>query len=107
MFSVACLILAAAILGWIIRYRVHIHIEYQPRYTAKRRARRRHMPTETPAGNFDAETVATLTEALVSLGATKTAARAAARKALVEMPNGTSDELLRAAIQQATAKGLS
>ena len=107
MYPAVCLLLAAAILAWIVRYRVHIHIAYEPPTPRRRRRSARRRQVEPDAGHYDGETVATLTDALVSLGATRTAARAAARKALAELPAGTTDELLRAAIQQATTRGVS
>lgn len=107
MLSIACFIATAAMLFYVIRFRVHIHITYTPaaHKTPRRPAAAR---TETaarpqPAAMADsaADTIKDLTSAIANLGVSKKVARAAAVRAAAPASGQvrTFDEMLRRAIQ--------
>jgi hypothetical protein len=128
MFSATCLILSAAILFYILKYRVHIHVHItressgirqsvRPARPAKVSSVPRHAPKSddrlrmlntglSPSGSGTREnesqqaTTADLVSALRNLGATSGAARIAAARAAKE----TQDfgQALKLAIQYAT-----
>lgn len=95
MFSAACLLTSAAILFFVLRYRVHIHVTYagsRPRSRAARTA----APRSTAA---DTE----LVSALRNLGCSAPAAKKAATRAAAEAPNDFNGAL-KLAIQYATGQ---
>lgn len=103
-YATITLLLSAAILYFVIRYRVHIHISYTPPEPRRRSARR-------PAGReplafvtspaSDPVLIADLTAALVGLGTAKTKARTAARLAAAEPGTLSFEDRLRIAIKEA------
>jgi hypothetical protein len=100
---------SCAILAFVLRYRVHLHVEYTPRPSRKRH-RRVHSERATIRGTKPAavltdplveSTVRDLESALVNLGATKEEAKARARAAIAEGP-GDFDSLILRAMQAGT-----
>lgn len=120
MFSTLCLIITSAILFFILKYRVHVHVTYTPtssRVTARKGrraeeatgtdARTRHGPAlpqamTRPAKDPGSIVWGDITSALVNLGAPKAKAQAAAQKAVRQFPDSFDDQL-RAAIQEVAA----
>lgn len=108
------LALSAAAVYFVIRYRVHIHISYTPPPAGRRpsgylfsspsgRRRRSAAHHCTYCGKTEAqdraETIRTLTSALVNLGAPRKKAAAAAERAAAHA--GSFEERLRIAIKEA------
>jgi hypothetical protein len=91
MFSALALITSAAILFFILRYRVHIHIEYTPRTAAARKPRTRatRPPAPAPTPLFS-----DVYNALKGQGATPGRAREAAARATKEAPEDLTQALL-------------
>lgn len=105
------LLISAAILFYVIRYRVHVHVTY----TAPAGRRPRHHRSPKPAsGSAIARTVeptrstaaksseasSLISSALVNLGAKPRDARAAAERAIQANPAAPFETLLRKAIQE-------
>lgn len=96
-FCLFCLIAAAAMLFYMVRYRVHVHIEYTPRPAHAGRPRR---PARRPAPIASGpapELIEDLTSALVNLGAKPARARAIAEREA--RAGGSFEECLRRAVQ--------
>jgi hypothetical protein len=106
MFSFICLLSSAAILFFILRYRVHIHISAEPATarTYRRTRRRNPRPThERPSS----ETITLLTDTLIGLGASRTAARKSAIETVEDQPEGASiEQLLKYALKNCTTSSL-
>lgn len=87
MFSALALILSASVLYFVLRYRVHIHVEYTPKAGTRRnvagtsasKARVRASGEVPPRVNLQE---AELISALVNLGTSKPRAKEAAGRAL-------------------------
>ena len=95
LFSCAC-----AILYFVLRYRVHLHIEYTPcGHKCKRHRRRQTFPSASdavPSTLFELQR--DLESALKNLGANKEEARQRAAQALAQGP-GDFDALILRAMQ--------
>ena len=102
---------SVSILYFILRYRVHLHLEYTPRTRKHRRVRAqaatvtgrsgKNPPQQArqqtePSWTAPAQTVKDLESALENLGATKTEARERARKAISQGQAGFDALLFRA-----------
>ena len=110
MFSALCLLLSIAILFFILRYRVHVHVSYTPRVPGRRAEASRPTATTRPGnirqrgklanlgGGGEAVALADLTSALRGLGCTAAQARTAAERALDQRLPDFADTL-KAAIQ--------
>jgi hypothetical protein len=114
MFNVVWLIGSAAILFFIVKYRVHVHITYTPsgsrRPTARKSGRRAEAradlgPTAKTRPVLFSQTPESIVwgdiaSALVNLGASKQQARSAARQALAEHPDASFDIQMTVALQK-------
>ena len=103
-FNLALFISTAAMLFYIVRYRIHLHVEYTP-LRSRRHARRRFQAPamETgrvaPVDSGEASGVARdLESALVNLGASKEEARQRTACAIAQGP-GDFDALILRAMQ--------
>jgi hypothetical protein len=99
-----------AMLLFIFKYRVHLHLEYTPR-PSKRRHHRVHSeravirgtkPSSVPVSPADIATRRDLESALVNLGATKEEARGRADHAMAEGPGEEFEALILRAMQAGT-----
>ncbi len=106
MVSLLSLLFSAGILAFVLRYRVHVHVTYQsrkPHTKPAARASTSRRPAPSPRLTIS-PIVPTISSALVNLGATKSAARAAAENAVANLgAHAPIDQLLRHAITTATA----
>lgn len=96
MFNFFCLVLTAAMLFFIVRYRVHITIRIETPQKARSARPKRATAPAPPTDN----TAAILTETLMNLGATRKQASAAALRA-VAGPPAPFETLLQRALKEA------
>jgi hypothetical protein len=114
-FNLALFISTAAMLFYVMRYRIHLHIEYQPRRNRRTtiHGTRRHRFGSCPsiqepegAAVDSGEAAAAklkvfqdLQSALVNLGASKAEARERATVAIAQAPDADFDALILRAMQ--------
>ena len=103
-FNLALFLSTAAMLFFILRYRIHVHIEYTPRHSRRRGSSSAGISRPPRvAGKLPGEECTPVTRdlisALVNLGAKKKEAQERAAAAIAEGP-GDFDALILRAMQQ-------
>ena len=97
-------LLSAGILAFILRYHVHLHIEYQPRQRSRRNPRRV-TPVPAPIVEFSpvsAKMRVDLESALRNMGCTEKEAKERAAQAIADGP-GDFDALILRAMRASTS----
>jgi hypothetical protein len=99
-FNAILFLASCAILYFVLKYRIHLHVEYSPRkaHRAHRRGVAPSTPSEAPASPVSVQMLADLESALVNLGASKPEARTRAAAAIAQGP-GDFDALILRAMQ--------
>jgi Holliday junction resolvasome RuvABC DNA-binding subunit len=101
----ALFLASCAILYYVVRYRVHVHIEFsdspsRQRVKKGRRAERSESTPTTATAMTRPDPSNDLSSALVNLGAKPHRARAAAQHVVRNWPDAGFDEQLRAALKE-------
>ena len=86
--------LSSGILFYVVKYRIHVYVSYEPRTPRTKTSRTR------PAPTIDTDTDQVLTHTLIRLGAKPRMAREAVSRAVANSTNQEFNEILKTAIQE-------
>lgn len=86
--------ISSGILFYIVKYRIHVYVSYEPRSPPAKTTRTRLAPT------IDTDTNQILTHTLIRLGAKPRMAREAVSRAVANSTSQEFNEILKVAIQE-------
>lgn len=86
--------ISASILFYVVKYRIHVYVSYEPPIAPTKASRTRLAPIT------DTDTNRVLTDTLIRLGAKPREAREAVARAIENSPSQDFDAILRTALQE-------